>query len=248
MRMGAIFARGSCRALKWMALFGVVFALGAGSAAAQQQLSPDATFDDDGVKVEGLGKTIGEGTGVAVKVTLRATVPGGAAADADPTRVAVTVVVAPAPGPESPTNDTSDNSDDGDIILNPQNGQVTVNFPPNTGADPKKDTQSATVFLQTNNDLDAEREDFAVTITVDGNGFSLTPSGTAADDVEAGLRIESTITDDEDQTYVLTVSTKADDRKENSTITGTGHGESGPRADGRASEAAPRRPGLHPQR
>ena len=35
MRTGAIFARGSCRALKWMALFGVVFALGAGSAVAQ---------------------------------------------------------------------------------------------------------------------------------------------------------------------------------------------------------------------
>ena len=35
MRTGAIFARGSCRALKWMALFGVVFAVGAGSAAAQ---------------------------------------------------------------------------------------------------------------------------------------------------------------------------------------------------------------------
>ena len=35
MRMGAIFARGSCRALKWTALLGVVFALGAGSAAAQ---------------------------------------------------------------------------------------------------------------------------------------------------------------------------------------------------------------------
>ena len=39
MRMGAIFARGSCRALKWMALLGVVFALGAGSAAAQ--VEPD---------------------------------------------------------------------------------------------------------------------------------------------------------------------------------------------------------------
>ena len=39
MRIGAIFARGSCRALKWMALFGVVFALGAGSALAQ------ATYD-----------------------------------------------------------------------------------------------------------------------------------------------------------------------------------------------------------
>ena len=35
MRTGAIFARGSCRALKWMALVGMVFALGAGSAAAQ---------------------------------------------------------------------------------------------------------------------------------------------------------------------------------------------------------------------
>ena len=32
---GAIFARGSCRALRWMALFGVVFALGGGQAAAQ---------------------------------------------------------------------------------------------------------------------------------------------------------------------------------------------------------------------
>ena len=35
MRTGAIFARGSCRALKWLALFGVVFALGAGEALAQ---------------------------------------------------------------------------------------------------------------------------------------------------------------------------------------------------------------------
>ena len=35
MRSVAIFARGSCTALKWMALFGVVFALGAGQALAQ---------------------------------------------------------------------------------------------------------------------------------------------------------------------------------------------------------------------
>ena len=39
MRTGAIFARGSCRALKWMALFGVVFMLGAGSADAQATIS-----------------------------------------------------------------------------------------------------------------------------------------------------------------------------------------------------------------
>ena len=37
MRTGAIFARGSCRALKWMALVGVVLMLGDGSAAAQVQ-------------------------------------------------------------------------------------------------------------------------------------------------------------------------------------------------------------------
>ena len=35
MRTGAIFARGSCRALRWMALFGVVFALGSSQALAQ---------------------------------------------------------------------------------------------------------------------------------------------------------------------------------------------------------------------
>ena len=54
MRTGAIFARGSCRALKWLALFGVVFALGAGSAIAQapapQNFSavPDPNRDGDG--------------------------------------------------------------------------------------------------------------------------------------------------------------------------------------------------------
>ena len=45
MRTGAIFARGSCRALKWMALFGVVFALGAGITQAQTDVSATATFD-----------------------------------------------------------------------------------------------------------------------------------------------------------------------------------------------------------
>ena len=39
MRTGAIFARGSCRALKWVALLGVVFALAAGQAVAQQTLT-----------------------------------------------------------------------------------------------------------------------------------------------------------------------------------------------------------------
>ena len=39
MRTGAIFARGSCRALKWMALLGMVFGLGVGTASAQVTVS-----------------------------------------------------------------------------------------------------------------------------------------------------------------------------------------------------------------
>ena len=48
MRTGAIFARGSCRALKWMALFGVVFALGAAQAAAQVTVTTPKTVDEAG--------------------------------------------------------------------------------------------------------------------------------------------------------------------------------------------------------
>ena len=42
MRTGAIFARGSCRALKWMALFSVVFALGTGQVFAQATFTSGA--------------------------------------------------------------------------------------------------------------------------------------------------------------------------------------------------------------
>ena len=49
MRMGAIFARGSCRALKWTAMLGVVFALGAAQADAQVTVTVPATVDEGGV-------------------------------------------------------------------------------------------------------------------------------------------------------------------------------------------------------
>ena len=53
MRTGAIFARGSCRALKWMALVGVVFALGASHVAAQAPTVVDADtyFDPHGTEL-----------------------------------------------------------------------------------------------------------------------------------------------------------------------------------------------------
>ena len=62
MSKGAIFARGSCRALRWMALAGMVFALGAGSAAAQAMPNKPV------LTVEGLTDS---------SVTLEWTVPAG---------------------------------------------------------------------------------------------------------------------------------------------------------------------------
>ena len=66
MRTGAIFARGSCRALKWMALVGVVFVLGSGQAAAQATPST-ADF------LPGTAE---------VRITMTGTVQGAPAADA----------------------------------------------------------------------------------------------------------------------------------------------------------------------
>ena len=62
MRTGAIFARGSCRALKWMALLGLVFVLGAGQSLAQQKPNKP------GLTVKGKSAT---------EVTLTWTVPAG---------------------------------------------------------------------------------------------------------------------------------------------------------------------------
>ena len=74
MRTGAIFARGSCRALNWMALVGLVLALGAGQAAAQITLGdlPELT----------------EGAPATFTVAFDTTIP----ADASPGRLVLTVM------------------------------------------------------------------------------------------------------------------------------------------------------------
>ena len=81
MRTGAIFARGSCRALKWMALFGVVFALGAGSAAAQITVTvPDKV--DEGADVNltvGGSISIPAGTAVGILTITGGTLAAGTA-------------------------------------------------------------------------------------------------------------------------------------------------------------------------
>ena len=84
MRTGAIFARGSCRALKWVALFGVMFALGAGPAVAQTVIGIESAVLEPGRTtrathaVSGRNTTIhqvGEGATTHLVVTLTKAVP-----------------------------------------------------------------------------------------------------------------------------------------------------------------------------
>ena len=73
MRIGAIFARGSCRALKWMALFCVVLALGAGSAAAQVKVTTPKTVDEGGRITISVSAKISVGPGLTAATTVTVT-------------------------------------------------------------------------------------------------------------------------------------------------------------------------------
>ena len=63
MRTGAIFARGSCRALKWMALLGMVFVLGVGTAAAQITTTVPTEVDEGATVRIAVGGTVPANTG-----------------------------------------------------------------------------------------------------------------------------------------------------------------------------------------
>ena len=78
MRTGAIFARGSCRALKWMALFGVVFALGAVQAAAQPTITAQ-TFEPNTNTITLTASALVDGSPPASAFTVNVTPMGGTA-------------------------------------------------------------------------------------------------------------------------------------------------------------------------
>ena len=74
---GAIFARGSCRALKWMALFGALLVLSAGDAVAQQSIvvsKPSVSVVEDGAATALQTFTITLGTPLTGANTLDVTV------------------------------------------------------------------------------------------------------------------------------------------------------------------------------
>ena len=186
MRTGAIFARGSCRALKWMALFGVVFALTAGAAVAQP---PEITVTVPDTR---------EDAGV-VSVTVEVD-PNGSPAD---NSFEVTLTLA--------TNSTVAQDLQGETGTDTQplygfgaDGPADVSWEGTTRgtASPvaltfawgdSGATQSHTVRLRTHRDPDAEDENFTVTAS-----SSDTDNGTVVDDSD-GFKV----TDVETQTYVL---------------------------------------------
>ena len=188
MRTGLSFARGSCRALKWMALFGVVFAVGAGSASAQVTISDPKTVDEG----ESLAFTVTVKYSQAVSATANTVVV--AATGAAGTSSAIDIV-------GRVNGLTAAETTDYTSPLTP----TTFNIPagPTTGTTPKTGTLTQQVYLLTAPDLDAEDEEIEVTFTVtnaggiDGqNGVDLA----APSDATRTVRVE----DDEEQTFALT--------------------------------------------
>ncbi len=229
MRTGAIFARGSCRALKWMALFGVVLAMGAVEAAAQ------TTFTAGRMTIAAEDST--EGGSTTVTVTLRAEVPG-ADTSADPVvptpggTIRATMTVAPldrAVAAELAKLDEFDATpaDPGDWEIADsvsQAGATTktldFKFPDNATATSQEHTLTASFVLHTATpDDDAEHEALKVNFTSlagfdDPNDPDDTPptgvnspggSGLATADVDTKY---IRIADDDPQTYVLTIDTE----------------------------------------
>ena len=147
MHVETVFARGRRTALKWMALFGAVFALGAGSASAQQ-----VTIDAP--------DTVSEGGRADISVSATA-IPGNAT-----TTVVVAATAAPA---------TSTPAEAGDYALDPSS--VSFEFPPSTAPNPNPQTMTDAIGLATNADADADDDVVRLTFSGTSNGASIEVPG-----------------------------------------------------------------------
>ena len=211
MRTGAIFARGSCRALKWMALFGVLFALGTGQAVAQVKYS-----GDKGVKGD-------EGGRVTITLTADIRV-------AKATATTQTVAIA------APTANTTGIDVDHDKMLSPADGTdgvddytlpgaATLTIPANPSTVTDLDTTVTHTFeFQLQSDTDAEDEVFNVVFgQLDFSGVTgVTQKGKTtaiADLTEANRTREITINDTDDQEFMWKVETAKPNEREDIMVT-----------------------------
>ena len=195
MRTGAIFARGSCRALKWMALFGVVFALGAVDAAAQ--------LSDPILTIEATDSTEGGSTTVTVTMSAEVQPDPDPAVDTDHTYVLGLTVTptANAAGMYTPA-DAGDWTIADDVSnAGGSAADLELTFENTHPTDSERKMDSATFVLHTlTPDDDAEHEDLTLTVTLTGGSAQ----GLAEVDPDLADRsLDITIMDKDPQTYVL---------------------------------------------
>ena len=167
----------------------VLLAASSGTAWAQQLADVEVTLEAP--------RTMAEGGDTTITVRGKATVlPTGDQTDAASART-VTVVVTLMGVEDAPAGTTMGEFDatgqvnDAGIVSNPQ---VTLTFAENTGSANRSRTATGTVTVRANDDADAESERVIAT------GDVTSPVG-SPDDATASF----TITDDETQTYVLTL-------------------------------------------
>ena len=183
MRTGAIFARGSCRALKWMALFGVVFALGVGSAVAQVTVTGPAR------------NTVTEGDTATYTVSVKGYIPADTA-----TPTAASVELATVTGVAQGTTTAGESGDLSTATQSPRT--VTFALPANNTDAAVTHTATGTISLQTLHDDDAEDERFTFTASLTAGDLDEDADGTDAT-LADGAPTMLVIDDDEIQKYVL---------------------------------------------
>ena len=207
MRTGAIFARGSCRALKWTALPAMVLALMvASSGTALAQVAQ--TLTDVYVTIEG-PRTVGEGDEATFTVTAngtisardaRTTANGGSNLTTAGRTITVLVDVATVAEVAATTGEigATGQPDDGAIVSNPT---VSLVLAGNTGSGARTRSATADITFRTNDDTDAEDEILALRVE------TITTTGAASTTEATNDTAQFTIEDDETQTYELTLDT-----------------------------------------
>ena len=198
MRIGAIFARGSCRALKWMALFGVVFALGAGSAFAQVTITTPKTVDEAGR--------------LTISVSAKIEVPV-AHETAATLRVEATIDLREDSGDHDLTDaEKADGLTDAEAVdfdgTATHHVSLTVQPHQGTSTTNNKRTLTGTIVIQTRPDLDAEDEGLHLSYELSGIPDGVTAQGSAALAIVAtGNNKKVKIVDTDDQTFEWKVAT-----------------------------------------
>ena len=203
MRTGAIFARGSCRALKWMALFGIVFALAAGQAAAQVKVSVPKTVDEGGRLTISVSADIRVPASEAANtMTIAATVAAAEPAEAGGGVVDVAKMLTVAEAADIA-------GAAGNVVLHTPRNTNTANY--------HETTLKGTIELQFQSDQDAEDEGIVVTLTLTAPAGTTSPiqnkggatlalavpsGGNGAVQDDGTLDASVTIDDTDDQTFV----------------------------------------------